>query len=74
MFAQVGVGALQKLAGGALLCEVSTLVRSPSDGGERLPLQVVPGRGQVGAWGLRWGKASRLDVTSSGGGAELWGG
>lgn len=30
MFAQVGVDAPRELAGGALLCEVSTLVRSPA--------------------------------------------
>lgn len=47
--------------------------RLPSDSAERLPRQVVPGRGQVGSWVLILGKASGLDATGSRGGAELLG-
>lgn len=60
MFAQVGVGALSELAGGALLCEVSTLARSPSfrRGGETSSAG-APGAGAGGFLGPDFGKGIR---------------
>lgn len=75
MFAQVGVDAPRELAGGALLCEISTLVRSPPffrRGGETSSAG-GPGAGAGGCLGPDSGKGIRAGRDQLWGWGRLWG-
>lgn len=74
MFAQVGVGALPKLAGGALLREAPSLARSPFlRPGPETSSAGGPGVRAGGRRGPEVGKGIRAFLAGSGCGAELWG-